>query len=74
MITLYGYTILADLALLAIVIAIFGFAVSRYRSVSELSVKEEQEALNRRKEILKEARVVLTKRIQDAKEEHLTEE
>jgi len=74
MITLYGYTILADLALLAIVIAVFVFAVSIYRAVSELSAKEEEKALNRRKKLLKEARVGLTKKIQAAKEERLAEE
>lgn len=52
MITLYGYIILADLALLAVVIAIFIFAVSIYKGASELSIKEKESASNRSKEII----------------------
>jgi uncharacterized protein YbcI len=72
MITLYQCTIFVSLTLLAIVIAIFVFAVSIYRAVSELSAKEEEGALNRRKEIIKETREPLIKKIRGVKDEHLT--
>lgn len=52
MITLYSYTIIADLTLLAVVIAIFIFAVSIYKGASELSIKEKESASNRSKEII----------------------
>lgn len=64
MITLYGYTILADLALLAILVAIFAFAVSIYKGASELCIKEQENASNRRKEIIEKIKTELTVKLQ----------
>jgi len=64
MITLYGYTILAGLALLAVLVAIFAFAVSIYKGASELCIKEQENASNRRKEIIEKRRTELTVKLQ----------
>ncbi len=64
LITIYGYTILVDLALLAIVIAIFVFAVTIYRSASELCIKEQQNAADRRKELIESRKTELTRKLQ----------
>ena len=63
MITLYGYTILVDLALLAIMIAIFLFVVTIYKGASELCIKEAQNASNRRKELIEGRKTELTQKI-----------
>lgn len=65
MITLYGYTILADLAVLAIVIVIFIFAASIYRGASELCIKEEEDAYNRRKELFNRRRREVTEKLKN---------
>ena len=60
MVTLYGYTIIANIALLAIVIALFIFTASIYRAALELCIKEEEKAYNRRKNLLNKRRQELT--------------
>lgn len=65
MTTLYSLTIYASLALLAIAIAIFVFAASIYRGASEFFASEEEDALNRRKELIESRKTELTKRIPD---------
>jgi len=55
MVTLYGYTILFDLALLAIVIAIFVFASSIHGRAARISAEEEENLLARRGERIEEA-------------------
>jgi len=64
MITLYGYTILADLALLAVLVVIFAFAVSIYKGASELCIKEQENASNRRKGIIEKTKTELTVKLQ----------
>jgi hypothetical protein len=61
--TLYGYTILADLALLAITIAVFIFAVTIYKGASELSIKKNESAAKRRKDLIDQKKNELTKKI-----------
>jgi len=63
MVTLYSLTIYIDLALLAIVIAIFVFASSIHGGASKISAEEEETHLARRRE-----------RIEEAKEELLGEQ
>lgn len=63
MITLYGYTILVDLALLAIVMVLFVFAVSIYKGASELSIKGKESASDRSKKIIAERKTELTGRL-----------
>ncbi len=63
MVTLYGYTILADMALLAIVIAIFVFAVTIYKGASELCIKEQRNAADRRKELIESRKKELTNKL-----------
>lgn len=74
MVTLYGYTIFVGLGLLAIVIAVFVFAVSIYKAASELSTKEEEEFLNRRKELIKSRKEELVEIISGVEDERLTRE
>ncbi|MBA7681451.1 hypothetical protein ES703_89789 [subsurface metagenome] len=63
MITLYGYTILADLALLAVTVAIFIFAVTIYKGAFELCIKEKESASNRSKEIFTQRKGELTNKL-----------
>lgn len=74
MVTLYGYTILVGLGLLATVIAIFVFASSFYRGALELSTREEEDSLNRRKKLIKEKRKELIEKARGIDEERLTKE
>jgi len=61
--TLFGYTILVDLALLAIEIAIYIFAITIYKGASELSIKEKEKASNRSKEIIAIRRKELSEKV-----------
>lgn len=63
MITLYQCTIFVSLALLAIVIAIFVFALSFYRGALEFSARQEEDALNRRKELIESRKTELAKKM-----------
>ncbi len=72
--TLHQCTIFVDLALLAIVIAIFVFASSFYRGALELSAKEEENSLNRRKELMKNKRSELAEKIKNTDEGDLAKE
>lgn len=72
--TLHQCTIFVGLALLAIVIAIFVFASSFYRGALELSVKEEEDSLNRRKELINNKRKELGKKLRDIEESALAKE
>ena len=61
--TLYGYTILANLALLAIIVAIFVFAVTIYKGASELCIKENQDYSKKRKNLLDQKKKELVKKL-----------
>lgn len=74
MITLYSLTIFISLAFIAIVIALFVFASSIYRGALELSTKQEEEALNRRKELISRKRKELIEKIGDIDEERFPKE
>ena len=74
MTTLYSLTVYADLALLAIIIALFVFASSIQGKAQRLSAEEEEESLNKRKELIKEERENLIKKIEDSDEENLLRE
>ena len=64
--TLYQFTIFVDLTLLAIVTAIFIFAISIYKGASELRIKEETDTSNKRKELIAKRKSELTQKIQTA--------
>lgn len=75
MVTLYGYTILADLALLAIVIAIFVFASSILGGASRISAEEQENYLARRRERMEEAKKeLLGEQIKGLDSEHFVTE
>jgi biopolymer transport protein ExbB/TolQ len=74
MTTLYECTIFVSLTLLAILIAIFVFAVSIYRAASELSDKTEKESLNERKELISRKREELVEKIRGISDESLARE
>jgi len=75
MVTLYEYTILADLALLAIVIAIFVFASSILGGASRISAEEQENLLARRRERIEEAKKELIgEQIKGLESEHFVRE
>lgn len=75
MVTLYEYTILADLALLAIVIAIFVFASSILGGASRISAEEQENLLARRRERIEEAKKELIgEQIKGLASEHFVRE
>lgn len=70
----YELTIIGSFTLMAILVAIFVFAVSIYRAVSELSVKEEEKAVKERKDLIAQLRPVLAQRIATTTSDNLLEE
>ncbi len=70
----YGITMIAGFTLLAILVAVFVFAVSIFRAVSELSVDEEEKAIKERIDFIERERPELAERIASVTNDNLQKE